>query len=56
MATKVPGFSFSGYRFIAFSGDSLISMEDMKYMLDESYGGDIMQPKTLQTEEARFFF
>jgi hypothetical protein len=37
MATKVPGFLFSGYRYIAFYGQSLVSMEDFKYMLDQTY-------------------
>ncbi len=40
MATKIPGFLFSGYRYIAFFGESIVSMEDYSYMLNETYSSE----------------
>ena len=40
MATKIPGFLFSGYRYISFFGESLVSMEDYSYMINQTYLGN----------------
>ena len=37
MATKVPGFMFSGYRYITANGNGLLSMEDFAYIMDKYY-------------------
>jgi hypothetical protein len=41
LATKIPGFLFSGYSYIANSGQSIVSMDDYNYMVDEYLGGSI---------------
>lgn len=44
MATKIPGFLFSGYRTVAFFGESLMSMPDFEYILSKHYGANITTP------------
>lgn len=41
MATKVPGFAFSSYRAVTNFGEAIISCEDMQYLLNDYYGGNI---------------
>jgi hypothetical protein len=55
MATKIPGFKFSGYRSIAANGDSLVSMEDFQYMLNRYYGGNI-ETGDIPNAEVSFYF
>ncbi len=42
MATKIPGFLFSGYRYISFNGESLVSMEDFAYIIETCYNGKLV--------------
>lgn len=37
MATKIPGFLFSGYRMITSKGNALMSMEDYAYITNIYY-------------------
>jgi ABC-type antimicrobial peptide transport system permease subunit len=39
MAQKIPGFAFSGYRFISFSSTTLVSYPQMYQLLNVTYGG-----------------
>ncbi|CAG9323306.1 unnamed protein product [Blepharisma stoltei] len=40
MATKIPGFYFSSYSYIAYSSTTFVSMDDYKTMVDAVYNGN----------------
>lgn len=57
MATKVPGFMFSGYRYITANGNGLVSMEDFSYMMDKFYQFDSKSGKFNSTNaQANYYF